>query len=221
MSPPTFMAMSPRSRHRVARSSPAAASVSFHQTCSLTAPSGVRPPLSTTRVGVPRWRTRWASLARMSPASRSTTTACICSTSCGAGLALLGDGAGDDIERRALAPRPGGEGLQLVEGRGVGLDPDVVGLAVPALPLVDEAADRDQALAVAEHHIEEDAELLGIGLDAERVFLQRRVVEVAPRVEVDHLAVARPALVDRRIVVIGHCGRLQQRLAQAHMRHSK
>ena len=50
---------------------------------------GVRPPLSTTRVGVPRWRTRWPSLARMSPASRSTTTACICDDVMGAGLALL------------------------------------------------------------------------------------------------------------------------------------
>ena len=165
-----------------------AASVSFHHTCSLMAPSGVRPPLSTTRVGVPRCRTRWASL-RQDVAGIEIDDHCLhLEHFVGAGLALLGNGAGDDIERRTLAPRPGGEGLQLVEGRGIRLDPDVVGLAIAALPLVHEAADRNQAFAVAEHHIEEDAQLFGIRLDAERVFLQRRIVEVAPRVEVDHLA---------------------------------
>ena len=39
-------------------SSPSAGSVSFHQTCSLAQPSGVRPPLSTISVGAPRWRTQ-------------------------------------------------------------------------------------------------------------------------------------------------------------------
>ena len=63
--------------------------------------------------------------------------------------------------------------------------------------------------------VEKDAELFRVGFNAERVFLQRRIIEVAPRVEVDHLA---GRLV---IILIRHCTRLQQRLAQAHMRHSK
>jgi len=52
----------------------------------------------------------------------------------GAGLTLFGDGAGDDVDGRAFAVRPSGEGCKLL-GRGVvGRDPDVVRLAVPALP---------------------------------------------------------------------------------------
>ena len=133
----------------------------------------------------------------------------------GACLAVLGDRAGDDIESRTLAPRPGGEGFQLVEGRGVGFDPDVVGFAVPALALVDEAANRDQALAIAEDHIQKYAELSWIRLDAERILLRGRVVEITPRVEVDHFA---GGLV---VTIIAHWGSLQQRSAQEHIRHSK
>ena len=53
----------------------------------------------------------------------------------GAGLTLLLDRAGDDIDRRPLAVRPRGEGRELVGRGGVGRDPDVVRLAVPALTL--------------------------------------------------------------------------------------
>ena len=84
----------------------------------------------------------------------------------GAGLSLLRDRAGDDIDRRPLALRPRGEGRELVGRGGVGLDPDVVRSAVLALTLVDEATDRDQPLALAEHDVDEDGDLLGIGLAA-------------------------------------------------------
>ena len=80
-----------------------------------------------------------------------------------------------------------------------------------ALTLVDEAAERDPALAVAEDDIEEDGDLRRIGLEVERIVVdhRRRVVEVAPRVEVDDV-----------VAVVGHAGRLQQRCDQAHIRHS-
>ena len=67
--------------------------------------------------------------------------------------------------------------------------------------------------------IEEDGDLLRIRLDVERVAERSRVVEIAPRIEVDHLA-GRLLLRllaftrHRRIVVMtGHWARLQQRLA--------
>jgi hypothetical protein len=58
----------------------------------------------------------------------------------GAGLTLLLDRAGDDIDGGALAVRPRGEGRELSRRGPIGRDPDVVRLAVPALTLVDEAA---------------------------------------------------------------------------------
>ena len=74
-------------------------------------------------------------------------------------LALLGDGAGDDIDRSALARTPRWRRWRSSRARRVGVDPDVVRLAVHALALVDEAAHRDQAVAIAEDHVEEDGDL--------------------------------------------------------------
>ena len=50
-------------------SSPSAGSVSARQNMGLACPSGVTPPLSTTIVGDPRCRSRWARLATISPVS--------------------------------------------------------------------------------------------------------------------------------------------------------
>ena len=61
-------------------------------------------------------------------------------------------------------------------------------------------ADRDQIIAIAEHHLDEGGD--GAVVDGGSVLLPgeaRRIVEVAPRV---------------------HAGRLQQRLAQEQKRHS-
>ena len=156
----------------------------------------------------------------------------------GPGLTGLRDGAGDDIDRRALARGPIREGHHLV-GRGrIRLDPDVVRPAVEALTLVDEAADRDQPVGVAEDHLHELRDLRGVRLVAEHVDLRRGVVEVAPRVEMDEILGRRR----RRVIVVigghggvlGHCGRvgwvfgrishagrLQQRSAHGQNRHSK
>ena len=82
------------------------------------------------------------------------------------------------------------------------------GLAVPALTLVDEAAERDQPLAPAEHGVEEDGDLLGVGVAAERVLGRRPVVEVHPRVEMQD-------------AVVAHAGSLQQRSDHGQKRHSK
>ncbi|ODN68427.1 hypothetical protein A6302_04273 [Methylobrevis pamukkalensis] len=87
----------------------------------------------------------------------------------GACLTLLLDRAGDDIDRRPLAVRPRGESRELAGCGAVGRDPDVVRLAVPALTLVNEAAERDQPLAPAEHGVEEHGDLLGVGVAAEGV----------------------------------------------------
>ena len=81
-------------------------------------------------------------------------------------------------------------------------------LAVPALTLVDEAAERDQPLAPAEHGVEEDGDLLGVGVAAERVLGRWPVVEVHPRVEVQD-------------AVVAHAGSLQQRSDHGQKRHSK
>ena len=74
----------------------------------------------------------------------------------GAGLAMLGNGAGDDIDRGTIARRPCREGGEGFGGVPVSCDPGVVRLAAEPLALVDEAADRDEALAVAEDHAQED-----------------------------------------------------------------
>ena len=125
-----------------------------------------------------------------------------------AGLALLGDRAGNDIDGGTFAVRPSGEGCEFL-GRGVvGGDPDIVRLAVPALTLVDEAAQRDQPLAPAEHGVEEEGDLLGVGVAAERVLGRRPVVEIHPRVEMQD-------------AVVAHAGSPQQRSAHGQKRHSK
>ena len=59
----------------------------------------------------------------------------------GAGLALLGNGAGDHIDGAALPGRPAGLGGEQVRGLRVGGDPDVVRTGVDSLALVHEAAD--------------------------------------------------------------------------------
>lgn len=60
----------------------------------------------------------------------------------GAGLALFLDRAGDDINRSAFTVGPCGKGREFPWCAVVGRDPDVVRLAVPALTLIDEAAER-------------------------------------------------------------------------------
>ena len=103
----------------------------------------------------------------------------------GLGLPGCGDGAGDHVDRRALPRGPCREGGHLL-GRGlIRLDPDVVRAAIDALALVDETADRDQPVAIAEDDLHELRDLLGIGLVAEHVDLRGGVVEVAPRIEMD------------------------------------
>jgi hypothetical protein len=123
------------------------------------------------------------------------------------GLTALGNGAGDDIDRRALARSPRRKRDHLVGHGSVSRNPDVVGLAVEALALVDEAPHRHKALAIAEDHIEKRGDLSAIRLCAEGVLLWRGIVEVAPGVEVDD-------------VVVTHAGNAQQRFAHAHRRHS-
>ena len=50
-------------------------------------------------------------------------------------LSLFGDGARDGVDGRALAPRPGGEGRELLQRRGVGLDPMLWGFPSKPCPL--------------------------------------------------------------------------------------
>ena len=109
----------------------------------------------------------------------------------GLGLPGRGHGAGDHVDRRALARGPCGEGRHLL-GRGlIRLEPDVVRAAIDALTLVDETADRDQPVAIAEDDLHELGDLLGIGLVAEHVDLRGGVVEVAPRIEMDDVFLGR------------------------------
>jgi uncharacterized repeat protein (TIGR04052 family) len=56
-----------------------------------------------------------------------------------AGLALLGDSTGDDIDGAALARRPGGEGAERFRSVLIRSDPDVVRPVFDPLALVDEA----------------------------------------------------------------------------------
>ncbi|WP_197604411.1 hypothetical protein [Blastochloris viridis] len=125
----------------------------------------------------------------------------------GLGLAGLGDRSRHHIERRALARRPACEGHHLVERGGVSLDPSIVRAAVETLPLVDEAANWNPAVAIAEDDVEKDGDLLAIRLDVEGIGLRGGVIEVAPRIEMDD-------------VVVGHAGNPQQRSAHGHIRHS-
>src|SRR5690606_2924269 len=67
----------------------------------------------------------------------------------GRGLSLGGNRAGDDIDGGPLVTGPVGKGRHLVGNRMIGVDPDVVWAAIEPLTLVDEAAHRDQAFAVA------------------------------------------------------------------------
>ena len=129
----------------------------------------------------------------------------------GLGAPVPGHRAGDDVERRPFPRGPGGEVERLVPHRIVGLDPDVVRAAGEALALIDEAAERDPALAVGEDDVEEERDLRRIRLQIERVVVdhRRRVVEVAPGIKLDDI-----------IAVVAHAGRLQQRCDQAHIRHS-
>ena len=119
----------------------------------------------------------------------------------GFGLAGGRHRAGDHVDRSALAPGPCGEGGHLLRRRGIGLDPDVVRAAIEALTLVDEAAHRDQPVAIAEDHVDEPGDLLGIGLVAEDVDLWRGVVEVPPRVEVDNVLLGQFGV---RVPVVAH-----------------
>src|SRR5690606_20363911 len=85
-----------------------------------------------------------------------------------------------------------------------------------------EAAYRNQAFAIAEHHIHELDDLLGVRLVAEHVDLARRIVEVTPRIEVDDLAGGGLFGGSRRIVVfVAHADNPQQRSAHGQKRHSK
>ena len=145
----------------------------------------------------------------------------------GAGMTVLGDGAGDDEDGAAFLRRPGGVGGEQVGCAGVGVDPDIVWAGGMALADIDEAAHGDEAITVAEHHVEEGGDLSGVQHDRSPSGWQRlpstgksiggdwrasrniartivrqwgRIVEVTPRV---------------------HPGRLQQRCAQGHIRHSK
>ena len=104
-----------------------------------------------------------------------------------AGLSLLCDSAGDHIHGGALAPRPLGEGRELVERGGVCVDPDIVGLAIPALALVDKATDGDHALAIAEHDVEESADLGRIRFYAERIFRRSDVIEIPPGIKMEDI----------------------------------
>lgn len=106
--------------------------------------------------------------------------------------------AGNDIDRRALARAPGGEGGEFVGRRAVRVDPDVVGPAVLALTLVHEATDRDQSLGIAEDHVDEARDLRGVRFHGEGIGQRRRVVEIPPGVEVDDLVVAHAATPQHR-----------------------
>jgi hypothetical protein len=108
-----------------------------------------------------------------------------------AGLARLRHRAGDDIDRGTLARGPAREGAELLGRGGVRVDPDVVRPAVLALTLVDEAADRDQAFAVAEDHVDEAPDLARVRFDREGIGQGCCVVEIPPRVEVDDVVGAR------------------------------
>jgi hypothetical protein len=70
------------------------------------------------------------------------------------------------------------------------------------------AADRDQALGIAEDDIDEAGDLARVRFDREGIVQRRRVVEIPPGIEMDD-------------VVVAHAGRLQQRSAHAQNRHSK
>ncbi len=73
----------------------------------------------------------------------------------GAGLPRRCNSAGDHIDRGALTTCPLGEGRELVRRGLIGLDPDVVRPSVVSLALVDEAAHRHEALAIAKDHVQE------------------------------------------------------------------
>ena len=169
MSPPTLKAISPRSRQSRARSSPSAGSVSFHQTWCFSAPSGVRPAALDDQRGAAEVPDEMVELGRDVAGVEVDDERLHAQDVGRARLAVLGDGAGDDVDRGALAPGPGGEGRELLGRALVRLDPDVVRLAALALALVDEAADRDQPVAVAEDDVEEGGDLACVGVDAERV----------------------------------------------------
>ena len=119
----------------------------------------------------------------------------------GLGLPGRGHGAGDHVDRCALTRRPCGEGRHLLRRGLIGIEPDVVRAAINALALVDETADRDQPVAVAEDDLHELGDLLGIGLVAEHVDLRGRVVEVAPRIEMDDVFLGVSGVVSSRMGV--------------------
>lgn len=103
---------------------------------------------------------------------------------------------------------------------------------VDALPLVDETADRDQTVAIAEDDLHELRNLRGVGLVAEAVDNRGRVIEVAPRVEMDDVLGGRfqgPVVAQGGVLVgirsvngiVGHAANPQHRPAWAQNRHSK
>ena len=126
-------------------SSPSAGSVSFHQTCSL------RCALGRAAAALDDQRRRAEVADEVVELGRDVAGVEIDHHGLhlqhvgGPGLAGLGDRAGDDVDRGALARRPRRRrSPSFSAARRVGLDPDVVRLAVDALALVDEAAHRDQ-----------------------------------------------------------------------------
>ncbi len=122
---------------------------------------------------------------------------------CGTGLALFGDGAGDDIDRRTLAVRPCGKGRGPSFSTGGRCRPRsrCCGACRPGPDPCRQSRAGGSALAPAEDDIEEDGDLIGVGIAAERAFGRRAVVEVHPRVEVQD-------------AVLAHRSSLQQRAAQ-------
>ena len=145
----------------------------------------------------------------------------------GAGLALLGDGAGDDIDGAAFARGPGGIRAERCGGVPIGRHPDIVRLGVEALALVDEAADRDQPVAIAERYVEEGGDLLDVRRDGPSG-RRHRLPSTGQSIEgdlpsggnvADFLLQQRCGIVE--VAPCGHAGCAQQRLAQEQKRHSK
>lgn len=95
---------------------------------------------------------------------------------------------------------------------------------IDALTLVDEAADRDQTVAIPEDDLHEFCDLRRVRFVAEDVYLRRGIVEVAPRVEMEDVFLG---LIGRGVVahgwllvgigwlgeLVGHAARLQHRSA--------
>ena len=123
----------------------------------------------------------------------------------GFGLAGGGNGAGDHVDGGPFPRSPRGEGRHLVRRLGIRLDPSVMRAAVDALTLVDETADRDQPVTIAEDNLHELGDLHGVRLVAEDIDHRGRVVEIPPGVEMDEILLRGlcPGLMI--IMIGGHC----------------